>query len=322
MPDLIGGGGLEVQMRETAKALEEIGVEVVSQFSGGETVDIIHAFGADPSMWNHLKNWTRNVVPLVLSPVLVISSPAQRRVETVLSRLRFGASNSATMRRAVAVRADRVVALHDGEARDLHRWYGVPYDRISVIGNGSRAEAPEESIDFQREGIVVVGTVGARKRQLELVQWWKSEWPHLYIAGPMSAGWRESDQFATAVRQKDNITYLGRLEPAVLWKLQQRCVATLSASVAEGESLAVIDSLRLGTKAIVRRGPGVSSLTARFGDGVLTYSGPSELDDLLCGRVGAVDSRPPAIPASWNEVARQIADLYASLTWSSADRRL
>lgn len=313
VPSLIGGGGLEVQMRETAAALGDLGIEVVPQHAAGEQVDIVHAFGADPSMWNHLRNWTRNVVPLVLSPILVIASPAQRRFEFALSRLRMGASNSATMRRSVVLRADRIIALHGGEARDLRRWYGIPDDRITVIGNGSRAEVPGESADLRRDGVVVVGTVGERKRQLELVNWWKREWPTLHIAGPMSAGWSGSAQFTAAVLEKDNVSYLGRIEPAELWKLQQRSIATISASVAEGESLAVIDSLRLGTKAIVRQGPGVSSLSARYGDGVLSYGGPGELEELLCTRRGYVDSPPPVRPASWEEVGRQIADIYAGL---------
>lgn len=310
VPELIGGGGLEVQMRETAAALASMGCEVIPQHVGCEEVDVVHAFGADPSLWNHLRNWTRNVRPLVVSPVLVISSGTQRRLERVMSKVRLGASSTSSMRRDVVRRADHLVALHDGEAAVLRRWYGIEGDCISVIGNGSNASATAPE-GVRREGVVVVGTVGDRKRQLELAECWQQHWPVLTVVGPLSARWRDAQRFRDLVSSKGNVRYAGRLTQSELWNLQARSLATISASVAEGESLAALDALRLGSRVIVRSGPGTSSLTARFGAGVITYGNFAELRDVLDMSASTLGgSAPPERPGTWKEISAQLVGVY------------
>jgi hypothetical protein len=310
MPAILGGGGLEIQMDQTASALKALGLEVVRAHERASPCDVIHAFGADPSTWNHLRNWNSFQAPLVISPVLVVSSGLQRRVEPLASRLRFGMTTTANMRRTVVRSASHLVALHEGERRDLIEWYQVSESMVSVIGNGSDARVEDARPDLARDGFVVVGTVGDRKRQLDLVQAWLPEWPPLSVVGPMTTGWKRRSEFERLVGAKSNVRWIGKLERHEVWQVQSTCIGTISASVAEGESLALLDSLRLGTPVFVREGHGAASLFSRFGRGVSMFDSMRDLAQLVESAQHRKGALVPIKPPTWQEVGESLIDVY------------
>src|SRR5689334_2525500 len=75
VPPVLGGAGLELQIERTTEALRARGHTVVAVEEGrpDDHIDILHAFGSEPAVWHHLRHWTRNRAPLVVTPIVVIS---------------------------------------------------------------------------------------------------------------------------------------------------------------------------------------------------------------------------------------------------------
>lgn len=310
-PPLLGHGGLEVQIAETGAALRRLGVDVVEPWSSNdERLDAIHFFGADPATWNWLRNSQGTVSPVVLSPVLVLSPRRNALVERLQSRTTWLGQNTASMRSAVIRSASRVVALHRAEARYLQSAYGLTPTLIDVVGNGSDAVQSGSSA-FGGSYLICVGTVGPRKSQLQLARRWGPEHPRLLFAGPMQDGWANRDEFLELVRAKANMDYLGPVARGELWDIQASAKATVSASEVEGESLAVLDSLRLGTPVAVRTSAASSALHERFGGGIVAHSDV----DALVAHLGRQTEFPRVVerPPTWDDVARRLLSIYCSI---------
>jgi glycosyltransferase involved in cell wall biosynthesis len=311
IPKFAGGGGLEIQMAQSAKALASIGITVVDGTSD-EQVDLVHFFGADPLCWNVIRNWSSQRVPFVVSPISVLTSRSQRIVEPWASRVRVGMRTTANMRRDVVRSADRVVALHANEADAVIRNYGVSRSRVSVVRNatdvvGAASVAP-------RAGLTCVGTIGDRKRQLPLVRSWGEDLPSLTLAGPMPTNWAGRDGFLTAVGERTNVQWVGRLDREEVWAWQTRSEACVSASASEGESLALLDSLALGTPVIVRESAGADALARSYPGWVLRYQQEAEIPAQLAAARSllASNSARPEVP-TWTEVATELAEIYKSV---------
>ncbi|WP_397518167.1 glycosyltransferase [Rhodococcus pyridinivorans] len=300
----------------SASALRDRGVEVVFptpiSLGSAPKVDLIHAFGADPSVWNMFRHWTRNRVPLVVSPVLVFDSLIQTSLERVVSRLRLGLSNTANMRRTVVRSASRLVALHAQEAEALSHWYGVDVSRITIVSNGSAASASVPP-EYRRSGFVVVGTISSRKRQLDLVRAWRPEFPPLSIIGSVAADWVDSAAFTAEVDGRPNVTWHGALPQVEVWERQARSIGCISASKSEGESLAILDSLRLGTPVLIQQGQGSGHLAARYSGGVREFNNLDEMARLISTFADASTSSGFERPPSWDDVGDELLSLYRSV---------
>jgi glycosyltransferase involved in cell wall biosynthesis len=322
VPPFMGGGGLEVQIDKTAEALRTQGVDVFVSHTSNESdkpLDIIHMFGADPSNWNYLRNWTINRCPLVVSPVLVFDSMRQARFERYLSRLRIGPTTTSGMRRGVVLAADHVVALHDGEREQVIRWYSVSSESVSVVPNGSSAIPA----DGDRAGplfFVCAGTINARKGQLALIRDWRPEFPDLVLAGPLSLQGSEAREFEEILRSKRNIVWRGRVSHIDLWSLQSRACATVSYSQSEGESLVVLDSLALNTPVLVRQSAATEHLRRRYGNGVLPFDTVDDFVSTVSSLVAGsshTSERTFSMPPRWSEVGSRLVSIYERLNGCS-----
>jgi len=309
MPSLLGGGGLEIQMAKTITALRALGHEVVDQDQSA-AVDVLHIFGAEPSTWSYLRNWSRNRVPLVLSPVIVLDRP-HVLLHPVIERLRLLASNTASMRVEVVQRADALVALNDAEARLLEKTLRCPPSSITVIGNGTDAASDVRAVE---DRVVAVGTVGRRKRQRELASVGQVRRPDLVLVGPTDLSGRDQDEFERVVETRSNVTWVGRLPQQAVWDLQAGSLATVSASSAEGESLAFLDSLALGRPVVALRKSGLESLQAKLGaDSAMVVESLEALgmrvDDLRAQAPPLATKRPP----TWRQVAEHLSEVYGEV---------
>lgn len=313
VPDVVGGGGLENQIRETLGALRELGIDAQQHRPDPSwQPHLIHAFGADPATWNHLKNSAVRV-PLVLSPVLVIESRLQRQLLGGLTSRRFGVSTSLSMRAELIRAAAHVVALNQREAHVLTTRFGVDAERMSVVGNGSRATA-SASRDPQAESIVCVGTVGTRKAQFDLVSRWPAAFPELRIIGSVDATFAQADEFFRAVSERPNITYVGPLAQELVWREQRRALATISNSSDEGQSLALLDSVALGRPVLIRESASGRALMQEFPTAVrlIPAESPCGPTHIQWARSAAVSGRP----LTWAEVAQCLREIYGQLLGS------
>jgi glycosyltransferase involved in cell wall biosynthesis len=311
VPPAMGGGGLEVQMRRTAVALEARGHSVVFLASAPPDAewDVAHAFGAEGDVQHALAHWTRRRTPYVISPVIVASPGVDEAAVVLGARLR-GIATHAGMRRRALQGADALVAITEYERRVIRRLVGRS-SRVEVVPNGVDPAASPASA-ARGEHILLLGSVTARKRQREVIEALAGAGT-VVVAGAFGGPPEALDAWEEAVR-RSGATWLGEVsDPAAVVRLQRDAIALVHLSRAEVQSLAVIETLAHGTPVVLSDIPSHRELATAHPGWVRVAAGPEDVR----GLVEELRDRPPAGPPpripSWDDVAQQLETLYRSL---------
>ena len=174
-PFLLAHGGYQIQIEETKRALEALGVEVefLRWWDPAQTGDLIHFFGRPSGAYidfAHAKN-----IPVVMNELLTgvgsRSSTAlaiqkwaikivQKLPQVLWSRMNWDAYS----------RADRLIALTEWEANLMRRIFNAPANRTVVVPNGVGPEFLAEGNSDRGKYLVCIATITPRKRILELSQ--------------------------------------------------------------------------------------------------------------------------------------------------------
>lgn len=309
IPPALGGAGLEVQMERTRAALERRGHEVthIEAAARETTIDVLHAFGSEPAVWHHLRHRTRNLVPLVVTSVVVVSPGAQERALRLAARVP-GVMTGSRMRAEVLRQAAAVVAA-SGYERRLVRALGVAADRVEVLGNGTDPRPPGEPPGgLPEDYALMVGTVSPRKRQAEVLRALVGRVPVVVAGGYGGPPERRADWQRTV--QETGARWLDQVEdPATVAALQRGALATVHLSSAEVQSLAVIEALGQGSPVVLSDIPSHRELEAAHPSFVRVVERPAEVPAAL----ESLRERPPQgrpdVPG-WDDVAERLERIY------------
>ena len=314
VPASLGGGGLELQMRRTAAALERRGHDVfhVARSDEPRPFDVLHAFGSEPDVWQALQHWRRNRAPLIVSPVVVVAPGREERLLRLAARVPLR-SLAQRARAEVVRRADVAIALTEHEAA-LLRALGAR--RVEVLGNGVDAQAAGEAgsvgdLGVPEPYVLLLGSVSARKRQADTVRALAGAPVTAVVAGGFDGSAAERAAFESAVAQS-GARWVGEVPPARVRALVRGARALVHLSAAEGQSLAVLEALAENTPVIDTPLPANVELAARHPAHVRLVDGLQELPAAI-GGLRAPDGPAPRIP-SWDDVAERLEALYAGLT--------
>ncbi len=310
VPPVLGGGGLEHQARETVAALGRRGHEAffAAREPAPRPFDLLHAFGSEPDTWQWLDHWRRNPAPLVVSPVLVIA-PGRERREQLVARVPLR-SWGPRMRAEIVRRADLVVAQTAHEQALLERLGAA---RTVLVPNGvdadvDRATAGETSPEHAvPDGyVLLLGTVSPRKRQQQTVE--RLAGTPTVIAGGFDGSAAERRAFEAAVARA-GATWLGEVaDRGTVLDLLRGARALVHLSQAEGQSLALLESLAVGTPIVVSRLPANAELAARYPELVRIVDRAEDAPAAIAA-LGPGALRPAAIPR-WDDVAAELDGHY------------
>lgn len=231
---------------------------------------------------------------------------------------------------------DRVFALHDAQARDIERIYGVGTDRIRVVGCGfndrvfkpsdSVADKPAASIACAEEGasarstIVYAGKIWEKKgvrsliRALDLIDPARASQLSVRLAG----GYNARDEYESIVDEARACavpcTFLGKLPQAELAREYRGADVFVLPSFFEGLPLVVVEALACGCKVVVTDLPGIRPWLQKNAPGApVRYVKPPRMRnaddpnpddlprferDLACALEQALDDEPQAVDVS------------------------
>lgn len=314
VPPVLGGGGLELQMRRTRRALEGRGHRVVDVGAAGadDRLDVLHAFGAELTLLHVLPWWRRNRCPLVLSPVLSVRPGREAAILRLTAPLRF-TGLSAAARRAVMARAAAVVVLTDWERGFVAGPLGVPGARVHAVSNGvdllDPGTLPALPAGLPPRGYVLqLGAVTERKRQVEVIEALGDR--------PVAVAGAEPDDPAyarrfRAVAERPPVTWLGHVDDVgTVQRLERDAAALVLLSDGEVQSLSVLECLAMGTPAVLSDIPVHRELRQRHPDLVRLAATPADVPAAVAAL--AASPRTPAPIPTWDDVARALEAVYVA----------
>lgn len=316
IPSALGGGGLEVQRDLTVEALTGLGCRVIDADSTGDEAafDVLHVFGSEPDVWHTLGHWRRNPAPLVISPVLVLRPGWREQRLSVTSRVRWPMT-PARMRRDLLRRADLLIALTQHEAALLRKL--APQTDVRVIGNGVREvpwTRPELSASrASRPYVVLLGTVSRRKRQTDTLRALASSGWQPVVVGGFHGSPSDLELFEDAL-SASGARWLGDVSDAgVVRGLLSGADALVHFSEAEGQSLAMLEALSVGTPVVCSDLPPNQELALRYPGWVYPCSSLSQLELALLQAERQQGAAPHQVD-SWVDVANALVEEYTRLT--------
>ncbi len=205
--------------------------------------------------------------------------------------------------------ASEVVCVSENTRRDVIRLYGVPSEKISVIGEGydetvssrppsrdpdcielnaTQPGSPIKSgMTMQIQDIaknikpyfLFIGRIEERKnisRMIAAFDIFKRETglpPRLVLAGKPGYGYEKIQQKVVSSQQAENIIELGYVSEEQKWELLRNAEVFLFPSLYEGFGIPVLEAQSVGTAVITSN---TSSLPAVAGEGALLVDPESE----------------------------------------------
>lgn len=185
-------GGFQIQIEQTRRSLEEIGVEVdwLRWWDETQKADIIHYFGKPNAAiieFAHAKK-IRYVLTELLTGQGSWSFPRKLVNRAVLTcdQLLQGRIAKAFNWKSFRI-ADAVMVLTGEEKKLLKELYGAPAERVHVVPNGVEKEFFRQDHGREHRGdhLVCTATITPRKRVLELATMAvRAEVPLWFIGAP------------------------------------------------------------------------------------------------------------------------------------------
>jgi glycosyltransferase involved in cell wall biosynthesis len=325
-PFLLAHGGFQIQIEQTKKALEEIGVEVewLRWWDSAQSGDIIHYFGRPSGAYIDFAH--QKGIKVVMSELLTglgSRSAAQRRLQkglTTLSQKLLPSSFTAKLAWKAYQKADAIVALTPWEKQLMVEMFEASPDKVHVIPNGV------EEVFFQRtpnqelrttpsDYLVCTATITERKKVVELAKAAVMAGTPLWIIG---APYSKQDpyylRFLEIVKESEGtVRYEGGISDR-----QQMAEIYCSArgfvllSTMESLSLSALEAAASGCPLLLSDLPWARSTFADH----TRYCADSSLPGMTRALRAFYDlpHHPTLlIPASWKDVAELLLGIYQSL---------
>ncbi|RJG27625.1 glycosyltransferase family 4 protein [Massilia cavernae] len=338
-------GSLQIQMRETIRALNEleridgepIAVELVDPCrSRLDDYDLVHVFAAVHGNHRIVEAASELGVPVILSPLISPgwnrSSGTRARVaDRLLSNLTaWNVETSYAQTRRALQLATHIVALGEAEKRAIGDAFLVSPSRIRVFPNGI---APQffhaDGAHFRaRTGItgpfvLMVGSIGPQKNQLGMAHALSEMALPFVLIGEA----RERDQdYLAQVRQVRGVTCIGKLRHDDRLLASAFAAASVFALPTQPGVLpmTVFEALAAGTPVVTSADSELGMADNAF---ALRRVAPDDVTGLKRAVMGFIDEPPEAARVralvrnyTWDRIAQDIARCYAEVVGAAPGR--
>jgi len=326
-------GGLQVQVLETTRALQAIGVDAtLFDYSRHRLADfdIAQVFSAINGNHRIVEQARSDGLKVVLSTVLQPPwTPRQDRWSQVVSRIASRLTNwdlSTThqhVHKALSL-ADAIVALGKRERDMLIQGYGIDAAKLHVVANGVKAAffSATEQAFRERFGIhgryaLNVASVSPYKNQMTALRALKGQLP-LVVIGPCA---REHQGYLDELRRVggDDFHYLGALDnddPALPSAYAGASLFILP-STAEVQPISALEALAADCPVIITKH---HSLDVLPDPSVLREVPPDDADSITEIAAQILSQQTPqgfyraqASALTWTRSAEHLAGIYQSL---------
>lgn len=326
-PFLLSHGGLQVQVEQTKRALESLGlvVDLLRWWDPEQSGDVIHFFGRPNAEYIELAQ--KNKIKIVMSELLTgLGSRSPSVIGIQRGAIRFAKqmlprTYLAKMGWEAYSQADAVIALTSLEAQLMQQVFGAPPSKIRVVPNGVAEEFLQEQSHQQRkEYLVCTATVTERKRVVELAEAAIAARTPLWVIGkPYGDGDQYFASFLALVKKGGGIV---RYEGAVndvsrLADIYRSARGFVLLSSMESLSLSALEAAACGCPLLLSDLPWARS-TFGAAASYCSIAGTTRTAKIMRDFYNrAPQLSAPLKPASWTEVAVQLKAIYEKLVSTS-----
>ncbi len=317
-------GGSTVQIMESKKGLEKLGVEVSWLHHEDLAVpqsDIIPYWGRPPNdqHWQLAKKWGCKVVASDQNPQSVLRPRwtwrARGASSPILKKI-MGAGLYGTLGVGFYTGCDAVFVLSPYEQDYVHRVFKTPQSKLHVIPNGVDPIFLDQSIrGLAFDGLVYIAYIRDIKNSIPVARAAKKQGVRVKFIGGIHSG---EDSYAEVFKQEvDNKWVFWEGEVTDRGKLAALIRGSKGSFIAgqfEAQSISILESLASGVPVMMSGFPNLKS----FYGNRITYCHPAdnarfphELKAFYdnCG-LGLKQIFPVL---TWNQVSERIAEIYQSI---------
>jgi glycosyltransferase involved in cell wall biosynthesis len=327
-PFLLAHGGFQIQIEETKRALEElgVGVEFLRWWDETQQGDIIHFFGRPVGPYVDLAR--KKNIRVVMSELLTglgsrsASAIALQRLVIRGVQKAFPYAFWAKMGWDSYTKADRVIALTPWESELMQRVFSAPAERLAVIPNGVDEEflTKVNSASLRADYLVCVATITERKRIVETaLSAVEAKTPLWIIGRPYS----ETDPyaqkfFALAKQHSEIIRHEGPIQDRhQLARAYRQARGFVLLSTQESLSLSALEAAACECPLLLSDLPWARTVFGNAADYCPLANVSFTARTLRQFYDSAPELRAPPKPASWKQVGQQLKTLYESLLSTS-----
>jgi glycosyltransferase involved in cell wall biosynthesis len=321
-PFILAHGGFQIQIEESKRALEELGVEVefLRWWDAAQSGDLIHFFGRPSGAYvdfAHAKN-----LPVVMSELLTALGSRSSQA-LAIQKWAIKVSQKALPRPMWArmgwdayEKADAIIALTQWEATLMHRVFAAPLDKITVIPNGVGPQFLVETKSARNKYLVCTATITPRKRILELAEAAIKAGTPLWVIGE---AYGTKDEYAArffdlARRSSDVIRYEGGVsDREQLARIYREARGFVLLSSMESLSLSALEAAACGCPLLLSDLPWART---EF-NGNASYCDIIDRGNTALALRAFYDQAPdlptPSKPPGWSQIAQQLTHVYQRL---------
>lgn len=323
IPFSLAHGGAQIQVEQTSRALQALGVSVepLKWWDDQQTGEILHQFARIPP--NLAKAAKAKGFKIVMSDLL--TGPGSRSRHHILSQQifqrlfsKFGPGRMVSPFGWESYQlADAYIILTPWEGELLQRLYNTPAERIHVVPNGVEGcffQAPPAS---RNEWLVCTGVITERKRVLELARAAVIAQTPLWVIGkPYNAEESYAKEFLSLVQANPKyLRYEGPIsDRGRLAQIYRESRGFVLLSTMESLSLSALEAAACECPLLLSDLPWArTSFKERASYCPITDSDQRTATVLRSFYEAAPQLPAPAKPLGWPEVAAQIKQIYATV---------